>query len=116
MNKELWVNPNSGSAMSAGNISLSDNIQDFRMLRVSFKIDYNNSYYTNALISVVNGYTQPIKVTSLNVEGTLLFQRGIGISTGKSLAIEGGYYTAALNGAMANYGGALVPVRVWGIK
>lgn len=116
LNKELWVNPNPGSAMGAGNITLNDNIQNYRMLRVSFKIDYNGSYYINALITVINNYTQPIRVTSINEVGTLLYYRDIGISTGTSLVVENGYYVDALNAQPANYNGALIPVRVWGIK
>lgn len=116
LNKELWVNPNSGSAMAATTISLNDNIQNYRMLRVSFKIEYTQNYYVNALISVINGTTQAIKVTALNPEGTLLFQRGIGISTGTSLIIESGRYINALNAQPVAYTGALVPARVWGIK
>ena len=102
--------------MSAGNISLSDNIQNYRMLRITFKIEYTGAYYVNALTSVVNGYSQPIRVTSINEAGTLLYYRGIGISTGQSLSVEGGYYVGTLNSQPAAYSGALVPVRVWGIK
>ncbi len=116
LNKELWVNPNSGSAMGATTISLSDSIQNYRMLRVSFKIEYTQNYYVNALISVINGTTQAIKVTSLNPDGTLLFFRGVGISTGTSLNVESGRYIGALNSQPVAYTGALVPVRVWGIK
>lgn len=102
--------------MGATTISLSDNIQNYRMLRVSFKIEYTQNYYVNALISVINGSTQAIKVTALNPEGTLLFQRGVGISTGTSLNIESGRYIGALNDQPAAYTGALVPVRVFGMK
>ena len=102
--------------MTAGNISLSDNIQDFRMLRISFKIEYTSSYYVNILVNISNGYTQATKVTSFNDAGTLLFIRGVGISTGKALGIEGGFYSGTLGSQPSGYSGALIPVRVWGIK
>ena len=102
--------------MSAGNITLNDNMQNYRMLRIQFKIDYNGAYYTNAFVTVGDTYTQAIRVTSMNVDGTLLYYRGVGISTGKSLYIEGGFYSAGLNTTPASYNGALVPMQVWGIK
>lgn len=116
LNKELWVNPNPTSNMAAGTISLSDNIQNYRMLRVSFKIDVSGSIYTNALITVYNGSTQAIRVINLNSEGKLLITRVVNASTGTSLSIDGGYYTGGLNTGLGSYNGGLVPVRVWGIK
>lgn len=116
LNKLLWTNPNSGSAMGAGTITLNDNIQNYRMLRIQFKVDYNHNYYVNAFVTVGDTYTQAIRVTSMNIEGTLLYYRGVGISTGKSLSIESGFYVAGLNSTPASFNGALVPTSVWGMK
>ena len=102
--------------MNAGNVTLSDDIQNYRMLRIQFRIEHTSAYYVNALVTIINGYTQAIKVTTLNDPGTLLFIRGVGISTGKSLSFEGGYYTGGLGSQPTGYSGALIPVRVWGIK
>ena len=102
--------------MSAGNITLSDNIQNYKMLRIHFKIEYTSAYYVNALVNIVNGYTQAIKVKTINDAGTLLFIRGVGISTGKSLNIENGFYTGASGSQPTIYTGALIPVRVFGMK
>ena len=88
LSKELWVNSNPSSAMQAGNVTLSDNIQNYKMLRIHFKIENTSAYYVNALVNVLNSNTQAIKVTTLNDAGTLLFIRGVGISTGKSLYFE----------------------------
>ena len=91
-------------------------MQNFRILRVTFRIDYTRGYYVNALLSVDGDKIQPTRVTSINVDGTLLYYRGIGNSSGTSLVIEGAYYTAALNSQPTGYAGALIPDKVWGMK
>lgn len=102
--------------MGATAISLSESIANFRMLIVSFKIDYNLDMYATEYINIYNSSTQPIRAINLNTDGKLLYTRVIKASSGTSLSVDAGYYTAGLNTGLGNFNGALVPNRVWGMK
>lgn len=118
MIEEIWVNPNPNAAFAAQKVTLSKNISNYRFYMISFVADYQEPWIVGTVISPI-GNMVGMRTYNFNPDSSkasgLLMMRGASPSGTNQMEFFQGFY-ANPNTTPANYGGACVPRRIWGIK
>lgn len=115
--KELWLNPNPSSAMAAQQVTLNDDLSNYRFYYVTFAMEYSDAWQSSVMVPCSS--TAALHGFQFNVNGTgdagLMFYRIMTPAGGNKMNIGQGYYTTC-NATPSSYNGACVIKRIWGIK